>query len=114
MRISDWSSDVCSSDLNDVERTLERFGPIAALGSLAIEQPALVVDRDEHPQRGEKLGGGRRSLHQPAARAVSSSCVMRSRQIVSTIDRKSVVEGKGVAVSLGLGGRRNIKKKTLN
>src|SRR3546814_5922877 len=85
MRISDWSSDVCSSDLNDVERTLERFGPIAALGSLAIEQPALVVDRDEHPQRGEKLGGGRRSLHQPAARAVSSSCVMRSRQIVSTM-----------------------------
>src|SRR3546814_15503744 len=59
--------------------------PIAALGSLAIEQPALVVDRDEHPQRGEKLGGGRRSLHQPAARAVSSSCVMRSRQIVPTM-----------------------------
>src|SRR3546814_13029055 len=59
--------------------------PIAALGSLAIEQPALVVDRDEHPQRGEKLGGGRRSIHQPAARAVSSSCVMRSRQIISTM-----------------------------
>src|SRR3546814_1490419 len=94
MRISDWSSDVCSSDLNDVERTLERFGPIAALGSLAIEQPALVVDRDEHPQRGEKLGGGRRSLHQPAARAVSSRCVMRSRQIVSTMPARPDTDRK--------------------
>src|SRR3546814_14520371 len=32
MRISDWSSDVCSSDLNQVRAVLERIDAIEALG----------------------------------------------------------------------------------
>src|SRR3546814_14266556 len=38
MRISDWSSDVCSSDLAEYAFTLANSGPIAAA------QPTLVIE----------------------------------------------------------------------
>src|SRR3546814_20075263 len=38
-------------------------------------------------------------------------CQMEARAYGPTLDRKSVVEGKGVSVRLDLGGRRIIKKK---
>src|SRR3546814_20438458 len=73
MRISDWSSDVCSSDLSP-ESSAEREGAVG-FGSPAIAVPP--------PKPIEKAG----------------------------IARKSVVEGKSVAVRVDLGGRRIIKKK---
>ena len=45
----------------------------------------ILVDQDEDPQRREQFGRARRNRHQPALRAVSASCAIRSRQTVSTI-----------------------------
>src|SRR3546814_20119299 len=96
MRISDWSSDVCSSDLSSKhprrsERTSRRlpndcdFRPfgrqcrcvVAAVVSFGIAGPAAAR------RYGERHQG----------------------------DRKSVVEGKSVEVRVDRGGRRIIKKK---
>src|SRR3546814_20292737 len=88
MRISDWSSDVCSSDLlqraGDREDLLVEHGDFLDRHSLAL-QPAQ-----------EGFG----DCHQVDAAA---------QQLLQ--DRKSVVEGKSVSVRVDLGGRRIIKKK---
>src|SRR3546814_20740946 len=89
MRISDWSSDVCSSDLDDHRIALERSGhffsrciDVTQIG-VAVAAPRRCADCDEH---GIGLGdrGG---------------------------DRKSVVEGKSGSVRVDLGWRRILKKK---
>src|SRR3546814_12215521 len=83
MRISDWSSDVCSSDL---------FRSAATGGSDDPAQPGTLR--------------GRRGYVRPAnssGRDVPDTILSR--------DRKSVVSGKSVTVRVDLGGRRIIKKK---
>src|SRR3546814_12191240 len=88
MRISDWSSDVCSSDLLRLRarRTLEDAGGVRIL-----ERQILDVLRDH-------AGGG------SGVRAVR----------LHSLDRKSVVSGKSVSVRVDLGVRRIINKKTIN
>src|SRR3546814_17791649 len=88
MRISDWSSDVCSSDLS-MRRGGRSRRPIcpAARGSCS-RTPTGSRSRSILPD----ATGDRQS---PAR------------------DRKSVVEGKSVSVRVDLGGRRIIKKKKL-
>src|SRR3546814_16772964 len=63
MRISDWSSDVCSSDLGAHRRTRSAFGPGAAEDRR--KGPAVRAFRrfDEHA-RG-RLGGGDRQPLRP-------------------------------------------------
>src|SRR3546814_14705185 len=95
MRISDWSSDVCSSDLQ---------GAGAARGHCGCaEYPAQIPDRD--PVR-----NGARGPPHLAARArwrLSARPVPDRHQ-----DRKSVVSGKSVSVRVHLGGSCIIQKKT--
>src|SRR3546814_6175182 len=79
MRISDWSSDVCSSDL-------------VAVGTAA----ATARGAAEHR-------GVSRRLARTAGRRQSTAC--------TTGDRKSVVSGKSVSVSVDFGGRRILKTK---
>src|SRR3546814_11651742 len=90
MRISDWSSDVCSSDLlgqglgrlsGKVFRIghLGDFNDLSLCGTLAGVEMGLAAARVPHQRGG--------------------------------LDRKSVVEGKSVSVRVDLGGRRIIKKK---
>src|SRR3546814_16196829 len=86
MRISDWSSDVCSSDLRRAGRP---------------QYPRLSVARRARPARGHAAGA--RDLRHAQLAAEPGS---RHRA-----DRKSVVEGKSVSVRVTLGGRRIIKKK---
>src|SRR3546814_17222091 len=107
MRISDWSSDVCSSDLLEPDRLrlphqpvdllqvlgdrleLREIDPAQVLGLVdqhcrfVLERLDLVVDLLERARGGE--------------------------QILAVVDRKSVVSGKSVSVRVDLGGRRNIK-----
>src|SRR3546814_14243076 len=97
MRISDWSSDVCSSDLSSPART-GRPGrtPPAPLGS---------------PTGSARWHGGRigcRCRPPPAPRPAQALRQRRRR------DRKSVVSGKSVSVRVDLGGRRVIKHKNSN
>src|SRR3546814_12125544 len=119
MRISDWSSDVCSSDLRIARqgrgagRRAWRGGgrgelqraPAAARAQAGVGQDARRVSRLRaalrHTVR-RRRGSARPSLGRapPSAR--------RDRRAA---DRKSVVEGKRVSVRVDLGGRRIIKKK---
>src|SRR3546814_12188179 len=85
MRISDWSSDVCSSDLASVP---------ARRGGRALDHGRVRLRR-----------AGRRLRDRLEPDAAEEEPRRRG-------DRKSVVSGKSVSVRVDLGGRRIIKKKT--
>src|SRR3546814_17312324 len=88
MRISDWSSDVCSSDLRtDPTRRLDAGDPTEAV----LDVPGDPAD-------------GTLPAHRPAGRGLDDALGCRQ-------DRKSVVSGKSVSVRVDLGGRRIIKKQ---
>src|SRR3546814_13292512 len=101
MRISDWSSDVCSSDLprrpgRKAADLLARGIPIAGRAAFAVP----CADRQIIP-----------FMRDRAEQARQDACVMLEIG-VDHGDRKSVVSGKSVSVRVDLGGRRIIKKKT--
>src|SRR3546814_18716618 len=112
MRISDWSSDVCSSDLE--------FGIIACIAIailyLAIIVRVLVRLLDEQDSflilavtaLIAQLGG-----QAIINMAVNTQLIPSTGMTLPFIDRKSVVLGKSVSVRVDLGGRRNIKKKKI-
>src|SRR3546814_13796361 len=83
VRISDWSSDVCSSDLQG------RRGAVAAGAADLMADSGCA--HDARFCTGAGAGG-------PGA-------------LSRGVDRKSVVQGKGVSVRVDLGGRRSSKTK---
>src|SRR3546814_16732986 len=101
MRISDWSSDVCSSDLifaalQECWRALRIFMARFLSGCVAVP----ICDSRPPLLWGELI------------------IILRSLQetriftmLTTSADRKSVVSGKSVSVRVDLGGRRIIKKK---
>src|SRR3546814_16783254 len=90
MRISDWSSDVCSSDLLvHAERHV-----------LHQRQVVDILHRDAADDALRQIGADRELALLVEALDLGRACT----------DRKSVVEGKSVSVRVDLGGRRNIKK----
>src|SRR3546814_18345340 len=124
MRISDWSSDVCSSDLrledqwageNEIPDEVaariqaidEEIAPLvskpliydAAEVAIAGAFVSIDVDGSLHVERGFV-----RPEDEPAEVADDAE------PAADEGDRKSVVEGKRVAVRVDLGGRRTIKK----
>src|SRR3546814_17422277 len=94
MRISDWSSDVCSSDLAGVDAGFVGAGDlvIRSTGDIQLGGTATGFRQQftgaDHGGSGGSVGGAGGSLR----------------------DRKRVVSGKSVSVSVDLGGRRIIKK----
>src|SRR3546814_17503862 len=103
MRISDWSSDVCSTDLLD-PRSLETF---AKSGHLYVEGFVAVLI---------KLGGVVGDDGE-AVNAAPEAHILRRGIILdhdpAEADRKSVGQGKRVSVRLDLGGRRRNKRKNI-
>src|SRR3546814_20662254 len=106
MRISDWSSDVCSSDLaspitpppmNASFTGMPRAGAKSGSPLRRFAHCRLRIGCDNHP----------RAFGNPVGRRAS-------KHLAADQDRKSVVEGKSVSVGVDLGGRRFIKKKTLD
>src|SRR3546814_15017499 len=118
MRISDWSSDVCSSDLADERRCATRLHSRAR--------------RSAEPARRMARPGGQRALgqflpeHRRDARSRLCPPAPRRRHRLSdrgggadprrprrgpAAARKSAVSGKRGSVRVDLGGRRIIKKK---
>src|SRR3546814_4079497 len=93
MRISDWSSDVCSSDLGGKAKVGPDDPPIGAGARDPLQIDAL----------GFGDARGKRADLDPVGQA-------RARQ-ARLQDRKSVGSGKSVSVRVDLGGRRIIKKK---
>src|SRR3546814_14921492 len=105
MRISYWSSDVCSSDL---ERGFPRFGGISAVLAPEIERMTGFETRVTvlgHVQRGGTPVANDRIL---ATRFGIAAVDAAAR---GECDRKSVVEGKGGAVRVDPGSRRTITNK---
>src|SRR3546814_17031339 len=106
MRISDWSSDVCSSDLQGGPRRHEVDDAPAqaeAGGQLhrAVEFDAFRL----HAARGEMVAGDVRILRGDADVAPAA------RIVAGDQERKSAVSGKRVSVGVDHGGRRNNKQK---
>src|SRR3546814_20363786 len=97
MRISDWSSDVCSSDLGPGRpeplhlRRDFSGGKYARGPQIGQLRPACVGIT--HPVMGPRLRIARDHVE---------------------IERKSVVSGKSVSVRVHLGGRSNVKNKKLH
>src|SRR3546814_17465221 len=101
MRISDWSSDVCSSDLVATDRQGDPQG--------RDDRQRFGVRRISARRR---EGGGRpRRRVRPLARDADQLRDLGRAAARSMRDRKSVVWGKGVSVRVDLGERRVIKKK---
>src|SRR3546814_12865669 len=103
MRISDWSSDVCSSDLAALFHPQDH--PRRLAGHAAVAQGVLHQHGEHLLQvaRVDQYGQGRY--------AVAELDLVQVGRDGFEVDRKSVVWGKSVSVRVDLGGRRLIKKK---
>src|SRR3546814_16779133 len=86
MRIRDWSSDVCSSDLGILHCRKWQALPRTDRRGRQMTGPVLEWAASGRPRLAAAQGGG-------------------------SSDRKSVVSGKSVSVRVDLGGRRIIKQK---
>src|SRR3546814_19346440 len=127
MRISDWSSDVCSSDLTGI--VAERFGG-QVLDTLGIENfisvqqtegPKLAAQLEAHVKDYEveamhvqeaagRIPGGPTALHE--AKLKSGARVKAATVILSTgADRRSVGKGRSGSVRVVLGGRSVERKQ---
>src|SRR3546814_12723306 len=110
MRISDWSSDVCSSDLRSLMTDFK---------------PALLALADGSVFKGVSIGsdgqtvgevvfntamtGYQEILTDPSYR--EQIVTLTYPHIGNVGERKSVVRGKSVSVRVDLGGSRVLKKK---
>src|SRR3546814_15211786 len=108
MRISDWSSDVCSSDL------LMRLWPFEQL-------PTFLFGDHSHIAASQRAQSLIVYYFLVLPSCLSSTCSITCfdaalseasiKSISANTDRKSVVSGKSVSVRVDLGGRLIIKKK---
>src|SRR3546814_12763978 len=141
MRISDWSSDVCSSDLHRKSPKGACLNYRARIGGAdhgrhqGADRPREATAWNESSNRGScradlyswcrqqsrlsvYLSGGRDDLQWDRPSPLRhNGCAFRpverpaDRRTARHADRKSVVKGKSVSVRVDLGGRRIIKKK---
>src|SRR3546814_19414604 len=102
MRISDWSSDVCSSDLTQPNTEIAtEFLSMAASGQVREAFARHVADSFTH-----------HNAYFPGAR---ESLLIAMEQRAASEDRKSVVQGTSVSARVDIVGRRLIKKtKTIH
>src|SRR3546814_17493842 len=122
MRISDWSSDVCSSDLWSSFRPLPRCRArpdrLPLPSALPIRHPVSDIPkppsvRNRHPTvqsvasampQQDEARGIAHDAHIPASSDRGGNADGRA-------DRKSVAQGKSVSVRVATGGRGIIKQK---
>src|SRR3546814_13077860 len=103
MRISDWSSDVCSSDLLSI-----LTGIVYPSGHS--ETKGYIVEGVEL----ESAAGPAEAAVQPIAAFMATANPAKGEaQFKKCADRKSVVSGKSVSVRVDLGGRRILKNKKI-
>src|SRR3546814_13539627 len=111
MRISDWSSDVCSSDLLPMAAVIELLDEYFETLARAINRHGgeiLKFIGDAilaiFPLEEGRAGDARRAC--AASMAAATEALEAARQ-----DRQSVVKGKSGYVRVGIGGHSSIKKK---
>src|SRR3546814_11769260 len=100
MRISDWSSDVCSSDLRPSEKTLWIFLSSSTSPVDSVFENSVAGLRPSGPSASFPSGPALMSMRPPR----SASMVSRRRS-----EERRV--GKSVSVRVDLGGRRILQKK---
>src|SRR3546814_21018921 len=103
MRISDWSSDVCSSDLPCGSRRL--FQRLLPRQGQVLMESTVMTTIAEHI-RATLPWGVALSVACGSHGSIKTTC-----PATCLGDRKSVVQGKSVSVRVDHGGRRHIKKK---
>src|SRR3546814_12810161 len=114
LRISDWSSDVCSSDLREQPLALRRLQGIEREEEQPEQQPKIRIERPADRDA--------RTVHSSAHRKGQTAndpmrvgCDVLPVDLVAASgqrtrhDRKSVVSGKSVSVRVDHGGRRGMK-----
>src|SRR3546814_17139181 len=105
MRISDWSSDVCSSDLIGPQTAQQLAGILGKAGTIVWNGPVGVFEF-------EAFSHGTEVLAKAIAESPAFSIAGGGDTLAALAkDRKSVGSGKSVSVSGDIGGRRNIKQK---
>src|SRR3546814_11493013 len=108
MRISDWSSDVCSSDLVTWSGLLP--GPARHRGR-GLRERCQAQNRDEHGGSERDQGPqGTFTPGEPEPDQDGSDEVEPHHRRVRCGDRKSAVSGTSVPVRVEPGGRGNIQK----
>src|SRR3546814_16671762 len=116
MRISDWSSDVCSSDLAGSGGRQGRAGQGHRLaqpdqpGARNAPRPERNAVADPHRGQERQEGGGPAAWLRTKARAAPSRCAW-ARACAARRGRKNVVWGKGGSERVESGGRSINKKK---
>src|SRR3546814_19789472 len=119
MRISDWSSDVCSSDLlmrqrdkravfivdaiSLIDQTVQSFYDLGLSDIGVIQADNAMTDWSKPIQVASVQTLQRRGMPEVDLAIVDEAHVRK--------DRKGVVSGKRLSVRVDLGGRRVIKKK---
>src|SRR3546814_16727412 len=85
MRISDWSSDVCSSDLRAARIAARDLGGVDQHGDAVDRAPVRYIALAAHRRaRGDVIGGAARGREIDIARTIgSASCRERVCQYVS-------------------------------
>src|SRR3546814_17116022 len=102
MRISDWSSDVCSSDL-----------AIVVVVEVAVVAGLHPVPQDAVTTHRGRARVGARVVADHVEVFAGLDLVMDDAVATEGGDRKGVVEGKSVSVRLDIGGRRISNKKNM-
>src|SRR3546814_13382277 len=116
MRMSDWSSDVCSSDLLCPYHD-QALAPFKALHfhdgvNLTLGLP-IVRTSPDHGTAFNIAGRGRADPG-PTIAAIAMAARMAAAREQSRADRRSVGSGKSVTIRVDLGGGSAIKKKNKN
>src|SRR3546814_19329105 len=106
MRISDWSSDVCSSDLK-LGLAECRDGDVELIGDLYALMQAAEIDMTLWFPA---LAGV--DVQAPSLAPMSDAFYdpVKQRESEDALDRKSVVSGTGVSVRIDIVGRRTLNK----
>src|SRR3546814_13262607 len=129
MRISDWRSDVCSSDRSNTAQIAPQ--PLAAPAAIPASQleehsrtilaamiAAAKADGHIGAQERQLLDAEIAKTSNQADRAWFDAQLAKPSDPVENAalakDRKRVVNGKSVSVRVDLGGRRTLKKKNEN
>src|SRR3546814_20524650 len=107
MRISDWSSDVCSSDLDIDAAEMSEAARLALFGDIASGMRAQLADILRSLPPGTLPQAGHRAL----AKGVDKLANPVDDMHTSEADRKSDAYGNRESVREDHGGRREIKIK---
>src|SRR3546814_17844355 len=110
MRIGDWCSDVCSSDLF-VQRVVLEADETVERQAVACQAEHAAKFVHIYGARASRGYGLRLQAIEPLMQWRVVDAGKNGLYLYLDADRQSVVEGKGVSVSVDLVGRRIIKKK---